>query len=266
MKNAKDYHEHRAHKFLVLGKTGSGKTSGFLTLPGKKFLYCFDSNAILTIQGQDVDYEEYLPDDLSLKLTSLSKETMKKIPAKSRPAKDSGASLYRKWEEDFEDKLRDGFFDSYDVIGIDSFTTLSDLVMDGVLALNGRPGTWPNLDDYGPQMLTLTNICRTLVSLGKTVYFTGHIETRQDETTKRIMNQPVMTGRLKSKLPLLFSEILITEAQTDMKGNVSFNIQTRPDRYNDSVRCTLKNASFKEDVTIDWNKPVVGQGIGGLYR
>jgi hypothetical protein len=191
---------------------------------------------------------------------------MKKIPASQRPAKDSGASLYKRWEDDFEKKLASGFFDQYDVIGMDSFTTLSDLVMDGVLAINGRAGQWPQLDDYGPQMLTLTNICRTMVSLGKTVYFTGHTETRQDETTKRILNQPVMTGRLKSKLPLLFSEILITEAQTDMKGNVSYTVQTSPDRYNDSVRCTLRDVNFKEDVTINWNKDPVGQGIGGLYK
>ena len=55
MPNAKDSHAKVAHKILILGKTGSGKTTQFLTLPGKKFIYLFDPNAILTLQdGSDL--------------------------------------------------------------------------------------------------------------------------------------------------------------------------------------------------------------------
>lgn len=266
MSNAKDYTEHTARKFLALGETGSGKTSGFLTLPGRKFAYLFDPNAIETLRGFDVEYEEFLPDDLSLKLTSLSKDTQKKMPADQRPHKEAGAELYWRWEKDFEERMASGFFNNIDAIMFDSFTTLSDMVMDGVLALNGRPGQWPNQDDYGPQMLTLTNIMRTLVSLGKTVYCTGHIETVKDEVLGSIVTQPMMTGRLRKKLPLLFSEILVFSAQTDMKGETSFMVQTRPDRRTAAVRCTLRNTKLHEDVTIDWAHDPVGQGLGKLYQ
>ena len=75
MPNAKDYTDLATPKFLVLGKTGAGKTAGFLTIPGKKFIYCFDPNSILTLRGHDVDFEEFLPDDLSMKVTSLSEKT-----------------------------------------------------------------------------------------------------------------------------------------------------------------------------------------------
>ncbi len=265
MPNARDYKQLATPKFLVLGKTGSGKTAGFLTLPGRKFIYCFDPNSILTLRGHDVEFEEFLPEDLSMKVTSLSDKTRKSIPGAQRPAKDAGAKLYNRWEQDFEARLREGFFNDYDAIGFDSFTTLSDMVMDSVLALNGRPGQWPQVDDYGPQMLALTSIIRTTTGLGKTTYFTGHVETRQDEVTSRIMQMPLMTGRLKSKLPLLFSEVLLLSAETDLKGNTTFSAQTRPDRLNDSVRCSLKQPPFKADVTIDWNKPIEGQGLGGLY-
>lgn len=266
MPNAKDTNRVAVPRFLVLGTTGTGKTSGFLTLPGKKFMYCFDPNAIETLRGFDVDYEEFLPDDLSLKLTSLSKDRMAKLSPGTRAKADAGAALYQEWEADFEKRLADGFFKNYDAIGLDSFTTLSDMVMDGILALNGRPGQWPNQDDYGPQMLALTNICRTLTGLGKIIYVTGHIEMKQDETTGKILNQPIMTGRLRSKLPLLFSEVLVTSAETDVKKNTNYLVQTRPDRYNQSVRSTLKNSEFLSDITIDWSKPLEGQGLDGLYR
>lgn len=266
MPNAKDYKEHPAQKFLILGKAGSGKTSQFLTLPGTKFIYCFDPNAILTLRGEDVEYEEFLPDDLSLKLTSLSKDRMKTIPAKDRAATKSGADLYTKWEADFETRIADGFFDKIDNIGFDSFTTLSDMVMDGVLAINGRAGQWPQQDDYGPQMLALTNIVRTATSMGKRVYFTGHIETKVNDVTKKVVNEPVMTGRLRSKLPILFSEILICAAESDGKGNTNYTIQNRPDRYFDSVRSSRKDAQFKDDVTLDWSKPLNKQGIASLYN
>lgn len=266
MPNAKDKIAGNKPKFLLLGKTGSGKTSQLLTLPGKKFTYCFDPNAIETLKGFDIDYEEFLPDSLSLKVTSLSKERVGKLPANQRPHAEAGSDLYVRWETDFETRLKEGFFDSYDVIGMDSFTTLSDMVMDRVLALNGRAGQWPQMDDYGPQMLTLTSIVRTLMSMNKIIFFTGHVETIKDELTSRIMNQPVMTGRLKSKLPLLFSEILVCEAQTDTKGVVNYTVQTKPDRYNDSVRCTVRSANPKELVTIDWSKDPVGQGLARLYN
>ena len=73
MPNARDAHETSAHKFFLLGDTGAGKTAQFLTLPGKKFIYLFDPNAILTLRGHDVDYEEYLPDRLNLSVKSLAK-------------------------------------------------------------------------------------------------------------------------------------------------------------------------------------------------
>lgn len=266
MPNAKDAQLTAAHKFLMLGKTGSGKTAGFLTLTGKKFIYCFDPNSLLTLQGQDVDYEEFLPADLSMKATSLSEKQRVKLKGDQKPKASAGRDLYERWERDFEQRISSGFFDSYDAIGFDSFTTLSDMVMDTVLAINGRAGQWPQQDDYGPQMMTLTAIVRTAAGLGKTIYFTGHIETIKDEITSRIMNQPIMTGRLRAKIPLLFSEVLLLSAETDIKGNTSFICQTRPDRLNDSVRCSLKSVDFKPNVTIDWKKPVVGQGIGELYK
>ena len=136
--------------------------------------------------------------------------------------------------------------------------------MDRILTINGRAGQWPQQDDYGPQMVAFTNICRTLTSLGKTVYMTGHLEMRQEDLSKRIYRQPMMTGRLRTKIPLLFSDIFVAEAQNDGKGNISHVFQTVPDKITTTVRTSIKGLDPYEDVTLDFSKPLEGQGLGHI--
>lgn len=260
MPNALQSGDITPHRFLILGDTGSGKTTQMLTLPGKKFMYLFDSNALLSLKGHDVDYEEFLPDMLNLNVKSLSKSTGGDELTKHK------SDLYLQWQTDFEDKLKEGFFDQYSVIGLDSATTFLDLVMDRILTINGRFGQWPQQDDYGPQMMAFTNVCRTLVGMGKTIYMTGHLEYKQDDLSKRIYRQPMMTGRLRSKIPLLFSDIFIAEAEGDTKGNTVYKLQTTKTRVDTAVRTSIRGLEAFEDVTIDWNKPLEDQGLGHLLK
>lgn len=257
MANARDAVQTAARKFLLLGDTGGGKTTQILTLPGKKFMYLFDPNAILSLQGHDVEYEEFLPDRLNLSVKSLTK-------GKGDTTTSFQNALYIEWEKDFDTKIKSGFFNNIDVIGFDSATTLLDLIMDRVLTVNGRSGQWPQQDDYGPQMLSFQNICRQLTALGKTVIMTGHLEMKQDELTKRIFRTPMLTGRLKTKIPLLFSDIYVCYADNDGRGVSKHLLQTVPDRTTTFVRSTIKGLNPNEDVTIDWKKNPVGQGLGGL--
>jgi len=258
MPNARDAKQ-TAHRILVLGDTGSGKTSQLLTLPGKKFAFLFDANAVLSLRGYDVDYEEYLPDQLNLSVSSLSKGKGDKLT-------NHQSDLYVQWERSFNEKMADGFFDQYDVIALDSATTFLDLIMDRVLTINGRAGQWPQQDDYGPQMISFTNVCRALTAMGKMVYVTGHLEVKQEELTKRIFRRPMMTGRLTTKIPLLFSDVLIAEAENTGQGATNFKLQTVPDRITTCVRTAVKGLEPFEDVTIDWSKDPIGQGLGGILE
>lgn len=268
MPNARDVQQVGNPRILALGDTGSGKTSSFLSLPGKKFAYLFDPNATLTLKGYDVEYEEFLPDELALNLTSLSKK-VRDQKSETRPKQDAakaGADLYHRWQDDFEQRYKNGFFSEYDWIGIDSFTTFQDMVMDGILSINGRAGQFPQEDDYPAQMTVLSNVIRTLVGMGIGVYVCGHNELKQDSVTHKLVKQPLMTGRLRTKLPLLFSEILQFEATADMNGNVSYVCQTKPDRQNVLVRTSMKGVDYKEDVSLDFSKDLEGQGLATLLR
>lgn len=260
MPNAMEAKQESVHRFLILGDTGSGKTTQFLTLPGKKFAYLFDSNAILSLRGNDLDYEEFLPDRLNLNISSLSKEKGgDKITAHKN-------DMFLDWQKDFENKLAANFFDPYSAIAIDSATTLLDLIMDRILTINGRAGQWPQQDDYGPQMTTFTNICRTFTSMGKTIYMTGHLEVKQAEGSAKMLRLPMMTGRLRTKIPLLFSDILVAEVQNDGKGKMSHTLQTVPDRVTTTIRTSIRGLSPFEDVSLDFNKPLEEQGLGLILK
>lgn len=260
MQNAKDVKLEPIHRFLILGDTGSGKTTQILSLPGKKFCYLFDSNALLSLRGQDIDYKEFLPDRINLNIKSLAKGISGDNVTQHKN------SLYLDWQKDFEERMNTGFFDPYNVIGFDSATTFLDVVMDRILTINGRAGQWPHQDDYGPQMVTFTNVCRTLMGMGKTIYMTGHLEMRQDELTKKIYRQPMMTGRLRSKIPLLFSDVLVSGVNVDQQGNVKYTLQMVPDRTNTTIRTSLRGMEIFEDVTLDFKKDLEGQGLGRLVK
>lgn len=258
MPNARDARATQ-HRFLMLGDPGGGKTTQFCTLPGKKFAYLFDPSALLSLRGQDIDYEEWTPDSLSLAVRSLKKDT----PGDKKRV--TGSDLYARWEESFNEKLDSGYFDDYEWIMFDSCTTFLDMVMDRVLTINGRFGEWPHEDDYGPQMITFINVCRSLTSMGKGLYMTAHLDIRQDKLTNKIWRKPMMTGRLTTKIPLLFSDILLCEAQADGDTGV-WVAQTVPDKMTTTIRTSIKGLKAIEDITIDWKQPVVGQGLGGLLN
>ena len=252
-------------KILLVGSTGSGKTSQFLTLPGKTFVYMFDPSALSTLRGHDIDYQMFMPKLINLAAQSLSK-------GKSDSPKPTDApDVYVKWEEDFEKKQKSKFFDNYDNLCFDSFTTFSDIVMDRVLKLNGRAGQFPQRDDWGAQMQTISNVVRTFAAMNKTLIFTAHDEFKQDDVSSRMQNVIMLTGRLRVKMPLLFSEILHCDCASTAE-EIKYQMQTRPDRMNPTIRCTLRDLKMFEDVTIkDWKRPS-SYGLGkilidkGYYR
>lgn len=257
MPNALDARQVAQHRILILGDTGSGKTTQILTLPGKKFCYLFDSNALLTLQGYDVDYEEFLPDIVSAAATSLAK-------GKGDQRSSVSSDAYMQFEREWDERTKTGFFDQYDWICFDSATTLLDLIMDRVLTINGRYGQWPGIDDYGPTMIAFTNLVRSANSLGKGIFFTGHLEAEKDKNTSVLAMSPMLIGKLKKRVPLLFSDIFYTDSQTDKEGKPQFRIQTMPSGINKTIRTSIKGLDLFEDVTIDFSKDPVGQGLGGI--
>jgi len=264
MPNAKDatQEELGKPKFLLVGPTGSGKTAQILTLPGKTFAYLFDPSSLLTLKGHDIEYEIFLPGKANLAAVSLSR-------GKGDPVMEEDASeIYTRWAKDADEKIKNNYFDQFENICFDSFTTFSDIVMDRVLKINGRVGKFPQEDDWPAQMTTIANVVKTLITLDKTLLFTAHDEFKQDGVTKRMQNVILLTGRLRVKIPLLFSEIWHMESASTA-NETKYQAQTRPDKMNPAIRCTLRRSSEKtldmfEDITIkNWSNPKA-YGIGKI--
>ena len=263
MPNAKDLDLTKLGKpkFLLVGSTGSGKTSQILTLPGKTFAYLFDPSSLSTLRGFDIEYEMFVPEVVNLAAHSLTKD---KGDQKTQIA--GAHEVYKKWESDYEEKAKKGFFTNIDNILFDSFTTFADIVMDRILYINNRAGRWPQQDDWTAQMSTIRNVVRTLTGQqGMVLVCTAHDQIRQDEVTTRILNQIMLTGQLRAKLPLLFSDIWHMSCDSK-KDVIKYTAQTRPDFMNPTVRCSFQDLDMFHDVTIgDWKNPQ-NFGIGKLLK
>lgn len=254
MPNARDVQGAAYESVLLIGNAGSGKTTQFRTLPGRGFLYIFDPNALASLAGADIEYEAFLPDLLDINVHPLAKDKKE-----TKGVKSEEPLSYPQWEKHFDDAYASGYFDQFDWIGMDSFTTFSDAVMDRVQYLNGRFGKHPEQADWTSQMMTIQSVFRSLAAMDKLFVATAHEEWKQDDLTKKVWCQPVMTGRLRIRIPLLFSNMFRCFAED---GRWFF--QTTADRQHDYMRTSIRGLKPEEDVTIeDWDHPT-RSGLGAI--
>lgn len=251
---------------LVVGPIGTGKTTQYRTLKpiqklgrqGKKFSYLFDPNAVQSLEGSDIDYLSFAPDkdDLSLAAKTLKKGVGDKDKKEHEP------TTYVRFQEDFDARADSGYFDQYDWLGFDSITMLSEIIMDRVQFLNGRLGKHPEQADHTAEMNIMRNIFRKATNLGLGIYVVGHTELMKDELSGLITNQLVITGKNKIRLPGRFTQIYYLSADRDKDGRPKFTCQTVLDKRHPFVRTNIKGLDPDVDVTLDWGKELVGQGLG----
>jgi len=239
---------------LVYGPTGTGKTTLFTSIPGKKFIYMFDPSGLDSIAGCDIEYEAYFDEPiLGIRATQKGR-TDPKAPKQREP------TAYARFEDSLEERLASNF-KGYDVIGIDSLTTLQIITMDRILWLNGRLGRVPEIADYMLVGETIMAILRAICSLpNKIVYITGHSDLVQDEISKRVQNQFDITKNIRRLLPRLCSDVWVSGAEQG-KDSVEYYVQTSPSRDFPSAKNSFGLRQF-EDVTMNLRRPREEQGIG----
>lgn len=262
MPNAKDATTQSFQRILLVGPTGSGKTAQIWTLPGRKFAYLFDPNALPTLQGLDIEFEQFLPDFLEVDATlkGFNKGARDdKLSSKREP------TVYIRWIEDINQKAESGFFNDFDWLCIDSLTFVAKAVMDRQLYINQRYGSIEDLGDYRVVGSKLSDVFSTLASLPINLFATGHLSSFQDEKTKKVTVQLQLPGKARNVLPLVFTNTWLAQTAEGEKG-LRYEVRTVPEpRGLQDIRTSLRGLSPIEDVTIpSFDEKATGFGIGRL--
>jgi energy-coupling factor transporter ATP-binding protein EcfA2 len=247
---------------LVYGPTGTGKTTLFTTIPGKKFLYIFDPGAVDTIAGLDIDYETFFG-EAQLDIYSYTGDKFRQDPRRPK-RKLPEPMAYYSFEEHLEKFISDSFRD-YDVIGFSSLTTLQMLVLDRLLYINGRLGRQPELGDYNLVGLTLNALFTAVNAVpDKTIFIEAHSDLVQDETSKKVQNQIDTFKGIRRILPRLTTDVWVSSAEMTQKG-LRYYVQTAPSRDYPACKNSL-HLDFLEDVTIDFKADRSKQGVFMLFK
>lgn len=254
VENAKDAAPKSFENILVVGDAGGGKTSLIRTLPGKKFVYIFDPNGLRALAGADIDYEEWLPDHTELDTTI--KRFNRDGKPDDRPASEKEPKVYVDWTQDITEKAKEDFFAPYDWVCFDSLTLLQKACFDRQTWINNRYGKPEEMADYRIVGSKMSDLIRSTTSEKVNTFFTGHIDTWQDELSKKITTQLALSGSAKRQIPLVMSNIWLAECKSTEK-EIKYTVQTRPaERGLQTIRSSIRGLDMFEDVTIsDFDKP-----------
>lgn len=122
------------------------------------------------------------------------------------------------WDDEYFRLKRSGLFDHLGTFVLDSGTTWAQCAMYFVLQKAGRSGTQPFQQDWLPQMTIMENAIRDMLNIPCDFVFIGHEDSRKDEATGRMFISLDITGKLKTRIPLMFDEIYHAQTKETSKG------------------------------------------------
>lgn len=254
MPNAKDAEAPAYHRILLVGPTGSGKSSQIWTLPGRKFAYIFDPNSMATLRGCDLEYERFMPDvasmDATLKGFNIDPVTKKPYRGDKPTKPPLEPKAWISWGEAFNKRYEEGYFNQFDWLIFDSLTFVSKSIMDRQLFINKRYGDLEEMADYRIVGNKMADVFGTINTMDINILCTGHIDTYKDEDTQRIVTQLMLPGRARKMLPLQFTDIWLAKTKDSDKG-VKYEIRTVPEQRGlQDIRSSIAGLAADEDVTI----------------
>lgn len=247
-------------RILLVGPTGSGKTSQIWTLPGRKFVYIFDPNSLATLKGcPDLDYVEFLPEFTEMDATL---KGFNKGAKSDRPKVAKEPTLYNRWVEHINEMVDEGGLVGYDWLVFDSGTFIAKAIMDRQLYINGRYGDIEDLGDFRVVGSKMADVFNSISGLPINILTTGHLQTYEDDKTKKIVTQIYLPGKARNILPL--SHTNVWEAQAGEAAG-TWEIKTVPERKGlQDIRSGISGLKPVEDVTIKDFRNATAYGIGRL--
>ena len=266
MQNGKDIKKGVADNIMIVGPPGSGKSKLVTTLPGKTFVFAFDPAASDAYAGlEHIDIIQYRVDSMDLGVVakrSTGGDTQ--VVGSKKP------QTYIRFGEDLTEFVNEGVYKNYDYVVVDSATTFEAAERDHVMYVNNTYGHVPKLDDHNLVANQTLKIFRMLTNLPCSVVFIVHDALEQDDTTKKLMNRLLLTGKGNRRMmPSFFNHILRTEAKRieEKEGKKThYFVATQSDQFNPYVRTSWENLDDRVDVTIgNFAKPQT-YGLGKLIK
>lgn len=257
MPNANNLKRSTNKAILIYGEPGSGKSTQFTTLPGRKLAYVFDASGLDSLAGQDIDYETFYPDPLTTGVI-----TSKKRPSDPRARQSEKPVAYNEFEDHLIGMLAHQFKD-HDVIGFLSITSMLIGIMDLVQSLDNRLDAPPEIQDYNVVGVTVGRLFRRVLSIpNKIFYLEAHSNMVQDDLTHRIYNELDIGKRQRREIPRLLTDILVAHCeQKDDKA--VYSIQTLPSKEFPIAKNSME-LDANIPMNIDLSQPREGQGLGKL--
>jgi len=184
-------------KILVWGKPKSGKTFFFRTFPKPAKAYMFDPNGILSLRGEDIEFEEY-----------------------------NGPSGYRKFRVDLERDMKKGEVKS---IMIDSLSTLQQCMMKDVQDTNEKRTENYQIQEYLIYFTRLRALLIDLTNYPVHLLFTAHEQIVENKLTGDVSILPSIYGKdMPDEFPMYFDEVYHTEIEPHRKEPSEFFLRTQP--------------------------------------
>lgn len=260
---------------LAAGPTGTGKSTQFLTLPGKKYVDIFDPNALIAYEGQDVDYQTFFPksNQIDIYPTSIHKSTAGKYKRHHDQSKVKGyeadGTFYNSFADNFVERANTDFYrkNGYSWLSLDGFTNAAALAMDRVTFLNESMESADDRADFRMAGQMLSRLARMSWGLGVNLYLQCHTVEETNENGQVLAYKLNLPGSARSVIPTNTANVWFFDTDIDRQTKkVSYKIITQRSRKYPFVRSGFKNLKDEEDITIDFSKPLEGQGIGKLIK
>lgn len=231
MQESKDHHEEEYTSFLIYGGFGSGKTHSLSTARLPIYIFSFDAG------GAQLPCIKKLVD---AGLAVVDYSVANDVPEKP--------FAYRRLSERLKALHKEGAWEKFGTIAVDSLTTLADSIMWHV-----RPGGQPQIQDYNTLELELRKLINTGNALPCDFILTAHIDINRDEVSGAIITSVMVPGRVtKEKIPQQFSEVYVAEPTAATKTeDIVYKFATRP-RGKLKARTRIGSGIFDEYVPMDF--------------
>lgn len=214
-------------QFLIYGPSGSGKTYSLRTAKTPIWIDSFDP-------GGSIALADMVKDGRAIVISEYENEDAKKPTA------------FKLWDENF-DKLEKGkVFERVGTYVLDSATTWAQAILNEVMRRAARAGGVPQQNDWYPQMVIMEAAIKRIMSLPCDVVFICHDDILKDEITGKVIRSPLLTGKARKRIPLLFSEIYYASVNRTPRGS-EYVWQMRKDSTNDARSRMAGSPGIKVD-------------------